>query len=138
MRKQQYMNFLSKRMNPLDARRKFGEEFVKRAKDHFGGLDKWSDPAFYRVADVEDVVMNGFVLGWGDCNLDIMVYLGGQNDPYRKGVYFGHGSEVFVGLGDGLSLEEFKSIIDRCGETRLRDYISGVNNWWEWCAEGSM
>ena len=124
MRKQQYMNFLSKRMNPLDARRKFGEEFVKRAKEHFGGLDGWSDPAFYRVADVEDVVMNSFVLGWGDCNLDIMVYLGGQSDPYRKGVYFGHGGESWIGLGDGLSLEEFKGIVDSRGEIRLRDYIS--------------
>ena len=67
MRKQQYMNFLSKRMNPLDARRKFGEEFVKRAKDHFGGLDKWSDPVFYRVADV--------------------VYQDCETSPFKSGVH---------------------------------------------------
>ena len=124
MRKQQYMNFLSKRMNPLDARRKFGEEFVKRAKEHLVFWSLSGDPVFYRVADVEDVAMNSFVLGWGDCNLDIMVYLGGQSDPYRKGVYFGHGGESWIGLGDGLSLEEFKGIVDSRGEVRLRDYIS--------------
>ena len=127
MRKQQYMNFLSMRLNPLYARRKFGEVFVKRVKEHLGGLDRWSDPVFYRVEDVEEVVMNSFVLGWGDCNLDIMVYLGGQSEPYKKGVYFGHEGESWIGLGDGLSLEEFKSIIDRHGETRLRDYLLGDN-----------
>lgn len=114
MRKYHYIDFLSKRLNPLDAARRFGEEFIESLREHMG------EPVFYPFGSLEEelvreVAVGSRVVSRGELGVDVLVKMGRQEFPYGKGLYFESGGEEWLVIGDGVSEDDFKKLLLRFG-----------------------